>query len=620
MRKYRSVAALAATGALTLGVAACGSSGSSNSSSSSSSGGSSGGSTAAAPKLPLKAGEDASAESLTGGKQGGTLTVLSSEGFSHLDPGQAYFALDYQVVYAMQRPLFVYMPNSQTELSPNLATTIPTAANGGITDGGKTVTVHIQPDVKFAPPVNRVVTAADVKYAMERMANPNVAGGYWTSYFQKAIVGAAAAKGGPISGIEAPNATTLVIHLTQPVANTIVQAMSLPGTAPVPESVAGPLDKHAPTNFGVTQLTATGPYMIQGEQNGNSITSGFTPGKSLTLVRNPNWSASTYAGPYKPPAYLDQINITNGGDPQVIGPQVLKGTSMVQLDTPSKSTVQEAYTKYPSQITFTQGAGDHYLTLNNVKGPFTNVNVRRAVYANLDRVAIIKEKGGALTGTPGTHFIYPGTSGFVQAGAYAGPNYPWAVHTSGDLAVAKQYMKAAGYPSGAYTGNATVTVVGSDNGADELAINQIVKQDMTELGLKVNLIQVDQSIMYSKYCMVPKAEVDGCPSGGWLRDFNDPYSILVPTFSTQAITPTANNNFGQVTDPTLDDMMQHAHLTIDPVQSAQAWAAADERIVNLAEAVPEDFDIQPNVFASNVHWVGDLWNEGGVNLAYTGLK
>lgn len=614
MRKYRSVVALAAAGALTLGVAACG--GSSNNSG----GGGGGGSANAAPKLPLKPGEDAAAETLTGAKHGGTLTVLSSESFSHLDPGQAYFALDYQVVYAMQRPLFVYMPNSQTQLEPDLAAAMPTTSNGGVTNGGKTVTIHIQPNVKFAPPVNRVVTSADVKFAMERMANPNVAGGYWTSYFQKAIVGAAAAKGGPISGITTPNPTTLTIQLTQPVANTIIQALSLPGSAPVPATVAGPLDKHAPTNFGTTKLTATGPYMIKGEQNGNNITSGFTPGKSLTLVRNPNWSASTYAGAYKPPAYLDQINITNGGDPNVIGPQVLNGSDMVQLDTPSKSTVQAAYTRHPSQITFTQGAGDHYLTLNNHQGPFTNVNLRRAVYANLNRDAIIKEKGGKLTGTPGTHFIYPGTAGFAEAGGYAGPNFPWAVHTSGDLAVAKQYMKKAGYPSGQYTGNATVKIVGSNNGADELAINQIVKQDLTQLGFKVNLIQVDQSIMYSKYCMVPKAEVDGCPSGGWLRDFNDAFSILYPTFSTAAITPTANNNFGQVSDPVLDAMMQKAHLTVDPAAAAKAWGAVDTYIVNQAKAVPEDFDIQPNVFAANVHWVGDLWNEGGVNFSFTGLK
>src|SRR5437588_9757036 len=124
MRIRRSATAIAAAGFLTLAVAACGSS----------SGGSSGSS--GTVKLPLKPGENAASESLTGGKPGGTLQVLSSEGFQHLDPGSAYFALDYGVVDATERPLFMFMPNSQTQLSPDLATEIPTTSNGGITDGG----------------------------------------------------------------------------------------------------------------------------------------------------------------------------------------------------------------------------------------------------------------------------------------------------------------------------------------------------------------------------------------------------------------------------------------------------------------------------------------------------
>lgn len=624
MRKFKAVVVALVVGIIALAVAACGSSSKSSSGSgggSSSASTSSSGSSSASPNIPLKPGENALSESLTQtAKKGGTLTVLSSENFQHLDPGQSYFSLDYSVVYAMQRPLLTYMPNSQTQLAPDLATAVPSTTNGGITNGGKTITVHIQPNVKFAPPVNRVVTSADVKFAIERLANPNVANGYFGSYFKNSIVGAAKATGGNISGITTPNATTIVFHLTSPVANTVVQALSLPGTAPLPKSVVAPLDKSAPTKFGVSEITATGPYMVQGEQNGNSLTTGFNPEKSLTLVKNPNWSASTYSGAYKPPAYLSQINIQNGGDPSVIGPQVLKGTNEVQLDTPSRGTVQEAYTKYPSEITFTTGAGDHYLTLNNAHGIFTNVNIRRAVYANLNRQAIIKIKGGELTGQPGTHFITPGTDGFTQAGGYAGPKVPWNENTAGSLTVAEKYMKAAGYSSGKYTGSMTATIVGSNNGADEEAINQLVQKDFNELGIKTHLIQVDQSVMYSKYCMVPKAEVDACPSGGWIRDFNDAFSILYPTFSGKVITPTANNNFGQVNDPTLDSLMSKAQTTVNPAAAAQLWAQADERIVDQAETVPEDFDIQPNIFSSDVAWVGDLWNVGSVDLAYTGLK
>jgi peptide/nickel transport system substrate-binding protein len=619
MQKCKAVLLTLVVGIVALAVAACGS----GSKTTSTGGGSSSTASTASntPAIPLKSGEDASQESLTpsGVKKGGTMTVLSSEDFEHLDPGQAYFSLDYDVVYAMQRPLLVYMPNSQTQLEPDLATEVPSTSNGGVTDGGKTITVHIQPNVKYAPPVNRDVTSADVKYAIERLANPNVLSGYFASYFEF-IVGAKTAKGGNISGITTPNATTLVMKLTAPVSNIVIQALSLPGTAPVPESVVAPLDKSAPTKFGVTELTATGPYMIQGEQSGNSITAGFNPSKSLTLVRNPNWSASTYSGAYKPPAYLNQINIQNGGSANVIGPQVLKGSNEVQLDTPSRGTVEQAYEKYPSQITFTTGAGDHYLTLDNAHGIFTNVNIRRAVFANLDRQAIIKLKGGALTGEPGTGFITPGTDGFTQSGGYAGPNYPWNTNTAGSLTTAEKYMKAAGYPSGKYTGSKTALIVGADDSTDVEAINQLVQKDFNELGIKTKLLQVDQSIMYEKYCTVPKSDTDACPDGGWIRDFDNAYSILYPTFSSHVITPTLTENDGSVSDPTLDALMTKAQTTVSPTAAAEEWGKANDRIIEQAEAVPEDFDIQPNIFASDVAWVGDLWNTGTVDLSYTGLK
>ena len=68
-----------------------------------------------------------------------------------------------------------------------------------ISDGGTTVTVHLRHGVKFSPPVNREATSADVAYAIERGANPNVANPYFPAYFFY-IKGAKDATGGPISG------------------------------------------------------------------------------------------------------------------------------------------------------------------------------------------------------------------------------------------------------------------------------------------------------------------------------------------------------------------------------------------------------------------------------------
>ncbi|MBV8954887.1 MAG: hypothetical protein JO179_12165, partial [Solirubrobacterales bacterium] len=228
---------------LMLGVAACGGS-SSSSSSGSSSGGGSGAST-------LKPALDGSGETLMNGKKGGTLTVYNHEDFEHLDPGQAYFVLDYEVMYPTQRPLYQFRPNSTTELMPDLAASMPT-----VSADGKTVTVKIRSGVKFSPPVNREVTSADVKYAIERGANPNVANPYFPAYFNY-IVGASNATGGPISGIVTPDPHTIVFHLTGSYGTFFVGSLSLPLSAPVPKEFAAPLDKKKPTTYGSTYVVAT---------------------------------------------------------------------------------------------------------------------------------------------------------------------------------------------------------------------------------------------------------------------------------------------------------------------------------------------------------------------------
>ena len=220
-------------------------------------------------------------------------------------------------------------------------------------------------------------------------------------------------KGGPIPGIQTPNKFTIVFHTIKPSGSFLVSALSLPLSAPVPQSFAGPLDKQTPTTYGTKYLVAAGPYMLKSDpKTGVFQGIGYQTGKSATLVRNPNWNPKTDFRP----AYLNGININIGGASTVIGQQVLKGSNAIQLDTPSQATVKLAYQQYPSQITFTPGSGDHYVALDNAHGLFTNVNLRRAAWANLDRAAIIKARGGSLTGQPATHFIYPGLNGYDQSG------------------------------------------------------------------------------------------------------------------------------------------------------------------------------------------------------------
>ncbi len=613
----RSLAAYAVTGLLTVGVAACGSSGNS----SSSGGAKSSGSGSSTTSIPLKPGENPVGQTLTGKKKGGTLTVYSSGDFQHLDPGAAYYSLDYTLIQATNRPLFSYPPDNANTVRPDLATELPTTSNGGITNGGKTVTVHIRPNVHYSPPVNRAVTAKDVAFAIERGANPNVGNAYFPAYFGAAspapLLGTTSKsyKGGPIPGITTPNKTTIVFHLAKPGSTLLITALTLPVTAPLPPEFVGPLDKKSPTTYGTQYLVSTGPYMVQADKAGKIAGLGYQPTKSEALVRNPNWTAATDFRP----AYLDRINVNVGGDATVIGQQTLKGSNAIVLDGASQAIVKLAYQTYPSQITFTPGAGDHYIGINNAAGPFKNVNLRRAVWANLNRAAEVKARGGALVAQPATHFIYPGVSGFQQAGGYPGPQTDFNKNVNGDLTVAKKYMKAAGFASGKYTGSATVQIVGANSGAGP-AIVQIVSSDLTALGFKTHVSLVDQAVMYGKYCGVPKQEIDICPLVGWIRDFADPLSVVYPTFYGPSIVPTNNSNWGQVNDPAINAAMVKAAAVVDPAARDQAWANVDKMLVDQASAIPETFENQPNVESKNVAGVNQLWNQGTWDFNFTSLK
>ena len=615
----KTLALVAAMCGLVLALAACGSS-SSNSSTTSS-----GGTSTSSTTLPggLKPAQTGAGQTLTGGTKGGVLNVVQHEDFQHLDSGESYFSLDYEVIYSIDRPLYIFPPNNSTQAIPDLAAGMPT-----VSADGKTVTVHIRHGVHFSPPVNREVTSADVAYAIERGANPNVANPYFPAYFNY-LVGASKANGGPIAGISTPDKYTIVFKLTGAYGSFFTGALSLPLSAPVPKEFAGPMDAKKPTTYGSTYLVATGPYMVKADpKTGKFIGIGYQPGKSLTLVRNPNWSASTDPRP----AYLDQININIGGDPNVIGRQVLVGSHMVDGDTPSAEVVKLAYQHYYNQFYAVPGAGIFYVALNNAKGPFSNVNVRKAFWAALNREAMVKVTGGEIVGQVATHFIYPGSAGYQQAGGDAGPQVDYNMYPQGNMSVAAKYMKLAGYPSGKYTGNYVVKVVGStgDPAPKEAAI---ANQAALALGFKTNFNTVDQPVMYGKYCGVPKEEIDVCPNVGWIRDWADPQTLLDPTFAGYNNVTTNNSNWGQVswqdapwgphpgqaTTP-IDQAMKAAETTQGDTARAAAWAKVDELLVANAVAAPYLFSKQPQIESKDVNGILDLWNIGSFDYSWSWLK
>jgi peptide/nickel transport system substrate-binding protein len=597
MRPITAVASLALAALLAVALAACGSSATS----------STGNTEGASGTVSTGGFQSPTTESLTAGKRGGTLVVLNESDFESLDPGNTYYDIDYEVVLATQRPLYSHKPNS-VEPSPDIA-----SGPAEISADNKTVTVHLKEGIHFSPPVDREATAEDVAYAIERGANPNVANPYFSSYFAS-IEGAPNAEGGPIKGIQTPNRHTIVFHLSEPKGQFVADALVLPLSAPVPKEYAQRFDENKPSSYANYQV-ATGPYMLKNDAEGKVLGIGYVPGKSATLVRNPNWNPSTDFRP----AYLNEIQIKLGGSDAVIGRQVLEGTDVVENEAPAQSIVQLAAEHYKSQLEISPGASSHYIAVNNKVGPFSNVDVRKALWASLDRAALDKARGGELVTNVATHFIYPTIPGFDQAGGVAGPKVDYNEHPEGDAAVAEKYLKLAGYPSGRYTSGKPIEVVGSRGNPSEQDA-EIVNESLKALGFTTRFTLVEPQVMYAKYCGVPKEEIDVCPSVAWAADFADAQAVLGPTFNGKAIEASANNNWGQVNDPAINAAIAAAEPILGTGARATAWAKIDDELVADAAAIPFDWDKQPNIEGKDVVGVGDLWDAGEWDYNYTSLK
>ena len=582
--------ALSAAAASSLVVAACGGDDEKKTASSSSSG------------------AGTAAEAPAEGKQGGVLNQLGSSDVDYLDPGHTYYTGGYQVAYATHRPLYNFKPG-QAEQVPDLAEGDPEIAADN-----KSITVKLRTGVKFAPPVNREITSKDVKYAFERAFSANVGGQYATAFFS-AIEGAPEkpTKGvKDIPGIETPDDQTLVFKLSRAEAPGVAAALVMPITMPVPEEYAKEFDAKSPSTYN-KRVVASGPYMVANDAEGNLT--GYKAGKSIKLVRNPNWDKAT---DFKP-AYLDEIDMkTNGADASVDAQQVLKGQGMMLETNPPAAELKTALTQSEGQFGSVPAGGYRYFPLNTTLKPFDDLNVRKAVLAGFDREAAVKARGGKATGDVATHFLPPGFPGFEEAGGAEGAGVDFLSNPRGDMEVAAKYMKAAGFASGKYEGNEEILMIGAT--ADPVkAQSEVAKAQLEKLGFKVNLRLVPQDAVYTEYCQVPKKEVHVCGGAGWFKDFQDPQSMLEPTFKGKNISlEGGNNNLPQLNDPKIDAAMDKA-AGLQGGERLKAYGEIDKMIVEQAPAVPFVWDKTTIVWSKDVVGaINEYYTTG--DFAFTSLK
>jgi peptide/nickel transport system substrate-binding protein len=551
------------------------------------------------------------------GKKGGKLTYLAAADIDYLDPGQTYYTFGFMVAFATQRQLLNYMPNDSTKAIPDLASEMPV-----ISDDSKTITFKIRSGIKYAPPVNREVKTADIKYAIERAFSKNVPNGYAGTYFNS-IEGAPESGTGPIkdiSGITTPDDTTLVIKLTKPLAPMVVQALGLPISTPVPKEYAAPFDAKLPSTYD-QHVAFSGPYMVKSDASGLNV--GRVPGKSITIVRNPNWDAAT---DYRP-AYVDEVTIQEGNnDLASASRRTLTGKGLLCCDAgaPPAEVLKEALEQYKDQVIFIPSGGTRYIAFNTTIPPFDNANIRKAIIAGTDRNALRLTRGGAVLGDIANGWIPPGIPGFDESGGLnQNTDLDFLKSPTGDPAVVRKYMDAAqadGLPvkDGKWVGTDTILTIASNADPGKKTAESF-QQQIENLGFKLNFRIVPQDTLYTKFCGVPSAKVAICPNVGWFKDFSDPQAMLDATFNGNNILQQGNVNWPQLNVPAINDAMDKAApLAIGPERN-KAWAEINHMIAEQAPAIPWIWDKTAIVNSSDVLAVGNDFNTTH-DLSFTSLK
>jgi peptide/nickel transport system substrate-binding protein len=192
--------------------------------------------------------------------KGGTLRVISNTGPGSLDPIPTYNFAGYELERGYARQLLSYPTTSpptasggawtrSTTLVPDMATQVPSTANGGISGNGLVYTYHIRSGVDWNSSPPRQVTAADFIREFQAFCNPGQFPVGNSTYFTSTIAGfssycnaeaghfkhakvtpanvAAWQNSHPITGLSAPSSLTLQVRLTQP-ASDFNQIMALP--------------------------------------------------------------------------------------------------------------------------------------------------------------------------------------------------------------------------------------------------------------------------------------------------------------------------------------------------------------------------------------------------------
>jgi oligopeptide transport system substrate-binding protein len=364
-------------------------------------------------------------------------------------------------------------------VTPNLASSYNWSADG------KLLTVHLKPGIRFSN--GDLMTSADVKYSILRNLQPATKSAYKSAY--DVIVGAKdyfARKAIDVSGIDTPNAQTIIFRLNRP------EGYFLNILALISSFIS---DHAAPDASDVTKMArspmGTGAFKLESWQ----------PDVSMILTRNPFYNRTprpqiTRVEIKFGPTQQTQIEAFQRGEVEAVwglGPL----DSSLYLQILNSPALKRNYVYSDSPWVF-------YIPLNlDLVPAFKDVRVRQAMNYAVDKQYVIR-KGLNGRGTVFAGAIPPGIPGYDPS---LKP-YPY------DPNKARQLLAEAGWSRGF-----DVEFI-ERPGSEQVPL--IVQRQLTRVGVRMTI----KKVTFAQWYAMRRQHQIQMTNAGWLMDYPDAQDFL----------------------------------------------------------------------------------------------
>ncbi|MET7638595.1 ABC transporter substrate-binding protein [Streptomyces sp. NPDC005438] len=494
-------------------------------------------------------------------KRGGTLKFVGEQDADSWDTTRMYygFAFDFARYYSRQLVSYTPEPGQKSiDLKPDLA-----KEKAQVSKDGKTYTYELKDGLKWED--GKPITSKDVKYGIERQwAQKVLSGGpvYLKDVLDPDDKYKGPYEGGDLDAIQTPDDKKIVFKLPKPNGD-FEQMLAMPTNSPVRK------DKDTKSKYGLKPFSS-GPYKFQS----------YSPGKSLSLVRNKHWSRSTDD---LRKALPNAIKVTLLSNPEERDNRLISGDADLDLNQRGMSAQgrTKALKQHRGNVDNPQTGFISYVAFPQSVKPFDNIHCRKAAIYGTDHKSVQTARGGpAAGGDIAVNMLPPVVPGHDKNDDQYGQAKNGG---KSDVAKAKDELKKCGKPNGFKT---TMAVRNTDSNDKKSA--ESIQASLKKIGINVEINEFDgaqsSSEVGNQDNVVKKGY--GMVMMGWGPDFPSGQGYGLPLWHSKYILENANNNYALIDDKKIDADFAKAIGERDPDKAAQGYADINKRVMQGAYYLP----------------------------------